>query len=553
MLFKKQLFLWTLVAMCVTTNKILPAASSSTSIEQAKEIKRFIKRYLKIHPESNQAEALEEYEKTLDEDTGPSSSETAARSISEIPFDQDEFIECLGEWIAIYTKLHPGASSEDAYIAFLKKTESPEVSQRFDGKDRYILEYQAYLLQTGLSASCSIQPTPKIASEVKDAIIFGYPPELIELFAQYQRYPLCSDKLAKLFMLWGEPGIGKSSAATILASETGRPLLYVKCASIETEWKSSETVNLHRILDPITLDCQDPWVILLDEIDSMDKKDAERRSAAFTVLQEIIHANENPNITVIATSNYIDHIAESIVSRCSASTIKLTLPGFEARKKIAQIYLEKNGIRYSNEILDYIAWSTGGWLFCTGGLPGREIEAIIKLIARLVEKKVWDSLPQEKQNPVEFELILKRRALKADLNSVISGINFIKQNLYNAGKPSTDEGRLWKKIRNSKEFTYSNLLATINTFNGCASTYVGAKAGQASLELQAEALAFQKEQSEAQMVLQKQQLAFQRETFEWQKHEASVQKRIQATGMAISAGATIAQIYMFTGGKCTIQ
>lgn len=520
-----------LTFLCIlSAGSLYPAASSSSSQawDHFSQIEAYIEQYKQKNPDSSIDDAIKAFEKDLAEDEqSASSSHAATTSIKQIPFNHEEILDYLNDWTALYLEHHPKATPNEAYEAFYLEPHTSTFLRQFEDVPRYICEYQTYLVCAGLAPSCSITPSPQMDKDVKDAILFGYPPELVELFDQYKRYPLSSDRLQKFIILWGEPGVGKSSAGTILASETKRPLIYVKCASIETEWKSSETVNLRRILDPITTDCKDPWVILLDEIDSMDKKDSERRTAAFTVLQEIMHANENPNITIIATSNYVEKIADSTVRRGCASTIELSLPGFEARRKIAQIYLEKNKIKYSREILDYIAWSTGGWLLCTGGLAGREIEAIINLIVSFIEKKIWDALPKDQQNPLAFDQILKKQILLADFHSVASGLQFVKQNLYNAGRPVTDEGRLWKKIRDSKEFSFSNLLAAINTFNGCVSTFTGVKGSK----LQQEALALQKEQ-----------LDFSKETFEWQKRQADIQNSL--TGLSILAGFMAA---------CTIQ
>ncbi|GAB3823966.1 ATP-binding protein [Dactylosporangium cerinum] len=144
-------------------------------------------------------------------------------------------------------------------------------------------------------------------------------------------------------LLYGPPGTGKTMLARALANEIGGDLREIRTPEILDKWVGNSEKNIQRIFaDARRL--RHPTVLLFDEFDSIISYTGGGFDAAGQMINAVagIFKQEmntliehNPNVIVVATTNFPDRVDASLV-RSGRFDLKLSVPppGPQARADI---------------------------------------------------------------------------------------------------------------------------------------------------------------------------------------------------------------------------
>jgi transitional endoplasmic reticulum ATPase len=144
-------------------------------------------------------------------------------------------------------------------------------------------------------------------------------------------------------LMWGPPGTGKTTLARALANEIGGTLKEVRSNDILDRWMGASERNIAKVFADARR-YTTPTVLLFDEFDSIvsyagrpqGSADQAINSVAGIFKQEMNDLVEaNPNVIVVATTNFPDRVDESLI-RSGRFDVKLAvpLPGNAARADI---------------------------------------------------------------------------------------------------------------------------------------------------------------------------------------------------------------------------
>lgn len=124
-------------------------------------------------------------------------------------------------------------------------------------------------------------------------------------------------------LLVGEPGIGKTTTAFVLAEELGYPLTQINASDRRTSEDLEEIARISRA-SPVDADFQ---LVLIDEVDSQSGR---------TNKQPLLDALDDPKNPIILTANDKYDIPKSIKRRCKVHEYNLGKRSRKAKlKKIA--------------------------------------------------------------------------------------------------------------------------------------------------------------------------------------------------------------------------
>ncbi len=106
-------------------------------------------------------------------------------------------------------------------------------------------------------------------------------------------------------LLYGPPGCGKTSIASALAAELGRPLVTVRIDSVVSSYLGETASNLRRVMEFAR---SGPYVVLFDEFDSLgkdrdDPSDHGELRRVVNAMLQLIDGYTGPSIIVAATNH----------------------------------------------------------------------------------------------------------------------------------------------------------------------------------------------------------------------------------------------------------
>ncbi|HOP63298.1 MAG TPA: ATP-binding protein [Spirochaetota bacterium] len=138
----------------------------------------------------------------------------------------------------------------------------------------------------------------------------------------------------------GPPGVGKTTAARIIAHESSIPLIYVPVESIMSKWYGESSRNMAEIFDMCEI--MGGAVIFLDEIDSLagsrDQNMFEATRRILSVLLRKLDGMDSAEKTVtIGATNRMDDLDPALISRFD-QIIRFPYPNAEERAAIFANY-----------------------------------------------------------------------------------------------------------------------------------------------------------------------------------------------------------------------
>lgn len=167
-------------------------------------------------------------------------------------------------------------------------------------------------------------------------------------------------------LLDGEPGIGKTLTAEVIAEGMERPLMSIQAAQLGVSPEKIEDNLQHMLRRASRLNA----VALLDEADVYINQRG-RNMAQNAVVAAFLRVLERHQATVFLTTNQGDQVDDAIASRCLAR-ISYQRPFPEEQKQIWHVLNRLNGSGLSNGDIDAVT-------SVHQDLTGRDIKLLLKL------------------------------------------------------------------------------------------------------------------------------------------------------------------------------
>ncbi|TGD34916.1 AAA family ATPase [Leuconostoc mesenteroides] len=156
-------------------------------------------------------------------------------------------------------------------------------------------------------------------------------------------------------LLFGKPGVGKTTLAKFIAYKLNMPLMKVNLSQLISRYLGNTGKNISSIIEFAQ---KNNVVLLFDEFDSIAKDRSrdndlgEIQRIVSVLLTEIEHWNTNG--ILISATNFIESIDPAIIRRFSTQ-INVDLPDQELRKKIWKNYLLKNNLNVSEDTFTFLS------------------------------------------------------------------------------------------------------------------------------------------------------------------------------------------------------
>lgn len=189
--------------------------------------------------------------------------------------------------------------------------------------------------------------------------------EIIELFKNNEQYARVGGKTPKGILLYGPPGTGKTSAARVIAVQSGAHFI---------SRVGSEFVNIYVGAGPLRVRelfkearNYDKCVIFIDEFDSIASKRTDFSAGEYTnTLNELLGQmdgfKQNNNILVIAATNRISLLDPAVLRPGRFDRIvQLDLPNEETRLAILRCGCKKIVCGECDKTLKMLAKETDGF------------------------------------------------------------------------------------------------------------------------------------------------------------------------------------------------
>jgi transitional endoplasmic reticulum ATPase len=139
-------------------------------------------------------------------------------------------------------------------------------------------------------------------------------------------------------LMSGPPGTGKTTLAKALATEIGGTLKEIRTPDILAKWVGASERNIKKIFTEARR-YRTPTVLLFDEFDSIISYTGSPQGAADQAINSVAGifkqemntlVDENPNVIVVATTNFPERVDESL-TRSGRFDIKISVPLPDAR------------------------------------------------------------------------------------------------------------------------------------------------------------------------------------------------------------------------------
>ncbi|RLF11748.1 MAG: hypothetical protein DRJ98_02590 [Thermoprotei archaeon] len=158
----------------------------------------------------------------------------------------------------------------------------------------------------------------------------------------------------KGFLLWGEPGCGKTYLSKAIAKENDAAFFYVPAAQllINAKWVGDPEKNVKDLFELARRSA--PSIIFFDEFDviaSRRRGDPVSDRMTAQILTELDGLQPLENVIVIAATNRLDTIDEAVVNRFEPYVIEVPLPRNDAeRLDVIRVHLRQYVAHLDEEV-----------------------------------------------------------------------------------------------------------------------------------------------------------------------------------------------------------
>ena len=232
-----------------------------------------------------------------------------------------------------------------------------------------------------------------VKKKIRESIIMPLQnPDIYDSIAKITRKVFESNRPSAI-LFEGGPGVGKTTAARIIAGEANIPLVYVPVESIMSKWYGQSSQNLSDIFDA----CDDMGgaIIFLDEIDSLvGSRDQNMFEATRRILSVLLRkldgiGSSETTLTIGATNRKGD-LDHALMSRFD-QTINFPLPNLSERTAIFQNYAQHLGVEGLTVLGER-----------SDGLSGRTIKDVCELAERRWVRKLLIQKGDPAPPPVDY-------------------------------------------------------------------------------------------------------------------------------------------------------
>lgn len=200
-------------------------------------------------------------------------------------------------------------------------------------------------MEQQLAIPCVSYAQESLDSVLDDQLInqlLSTSPKLAKLVNRLQNPQRYGALLPRKLLLYGPPGVGKTTIAKGIAKRIGRPYKFLRASLLVNEYKNSGPQNLAREIVPI-LQSNQPYVIIVDEIHALTQNhkkehnaDPGTAEALWSILDECA---KSPYILFIGTTNDVTELPDPLKSRFANGTVEIPLPTVKQRQDILKFYL----------------------------------------------------------------------------------------------------------------------------------------------------------------------------------------------------------------------
>lgn len=184
------------------------------------------------------------------------------------------------------------------------------------------------------------------------------------------------------FIFHGPPGTGKTLFAKWIANEMNATIQMISGPEIMDKYVGQSESNLRRIF--ATARRNAPSVIFFDEFDSIasqrssysDGGTRANNAVVAQLLTELDGFREDQAVLVIGTSNRIDIIDEALLRPSRLRPIKIALPDFTARQRVAEIHARTFHVdALLRDLCELAGQHLGAWEASAGEDKERQVPA----------------------------------------------------------------------------------------------------------------------------------------------------------------------------------
>lgn len=178
---------------------------------------------------------------------------------------------------------------------------------------------------------------------------------IIDILQKPEKYIKLGVKQPKGLLLYGKPGVGKTTMAKCFVKATGRQAFICRKKKPDGEFVKEITEIFEKAKENM------PSVILLDDMDKYANEDKQHKNAEeFVTIQACIDDAKDMDIFVIATANSTDAVPDSLLRPGRFDkNIEINNPKRKDAAKIAEYYLSKKSFA-SNVDAEGVAEILGG-------------------------------------------------------------------------------------------------------------------------------------------------------------------------------------------------